>query len=230
MTAQEMHISFKQGLDKLDSKNYPNIEPEEIDLVLNQAQGVFVKQRYGKSNSKKESFEETQKRIEDLKALIKTQVLSPLPNNVNNINSNAVFVELPKDHWITIQEITNVTYVSCGEIIVSEDVYTQSIQHNDYSKLINNPFAKPQDDKVLRLVTMNGVELLHSSTSTVNNYKLRYIKQPVKIDSLSIPNVDCELSEITHQEIVNIAIAITLENIEAKRLPTFIQVTENRQE
>ena len=34
MKIDQMHISFKQGLDKFDSKNYPNIEPEEIDLLL----------------------------------------------------------------------------------------------------------------------------------------------------------------------------------------------------
>jgi len=231
MTISEMHISFKQGLHKFDSKNYPNIEPEEIDLLLNQAQDAFVKQRYGHGNSKKESFEETQKRIEDLKALIKTQVLSPLPNNIYNINQYAVFVELPSDHWITIQELTNVTYSCNGSgSTVTEDVYTLLIQHNDYSKLISNPFAKPTNTKVLRLSTENGSELLHSQYSVINNYRLRYIKKPVRMDSLSTPNVDCELSDMVHQEIINTAISIALENIEAKRLPTFIQVTENRQE
>ena len=225
-----MHISFKQGLDKFDSKNYPNIEPEEIDLLLNQAQDAFVKQRYGHGNSKKESFEETQKRTEDLKALIKTQVLSPLPNNINNINSNSVFVTLPSDHWITIQELTNISYADCNGTLTTEDVYTLAIQHNDYSKLISNPFAKPTDGKILRMTTKEGAELIYDKDSVINNYRIRYIKKPVRMDSLSTPNVDCELSDMVHQEVINTAISIALENIEAKRLPTFIQVTENRQE
>lgn len=229
MTAAQMQLSFKQGLDKFDSKNYPNLEPEEIDLVLNQAQDVFVKQRYGYNNTKRESFEETQKRTEDLKALIITQNIIPLANNSNNINSNANFVTLPTDHWFTIQELTNVTFTDCG-ISKTEDVYTLGIQHDDYSKLISNPFGKPTDEKVLRLMTQEGVELLHSSTSSINYYKIRYIKRPIRIDATNIPNVDCELSEHTHQEIVNIAIMIALENIETQRINTYSQIVLNKTE
>jgi hypothetical protein len=231
MTASEMHISFKQGLDKFDSRNYPNLEPEEIDLLLNQAQDTFVKQRYGLNNVSKKSFEESQKRIEDINNLIKNQILNPIANNpLLNINTNANFVTLPADHWITVQELCNVTYPDCNGDNITENVYVQPLQHNDYSKIINNPFAKPTDTKVLRMVTEDGVELLHSSTSSINNYRVRYIKKPQRIDVVNTPNVDCELADITHQEIINIAISIALENIEAQRIKTFIQVTENRQE
>jgi hypothetical protein len=225
-----MHISFKQGLDKFDSKDYPNLEPEEVDLVLNQAQEAFIKQRYGYNNTKNEAFEQTQKRIEDLHTLVKSVRLTPLLNSEKNINSNSVFVELPVDHWITIQELTNITYSDCNGNVSKEDVYTRPIQHNDYSKLINNPFAKPNINKVLRLTTLEGVELLHSTNSKVNSYKMRYIKKPIQMNSQSNPNVNCELPELVHQEIVNQAITIALENIESNRIKTFIQVTENRQE
>ena len=225
-----MHTAFKQGLDKFDSKDYPNLEAEEIDLVLNQAQESFVKQRYGYNNFKKEAFEQTQKRTEDLYTLVKSIRLSVLSNTDNNIDSNSVFVTLPVDHWITIQELTNITYSNNIGVSTTEDVYTRAIQHNDYSKLITNPFAKPTIKKVLRLTTQEGAELLHSSEATVNSYKLRYIKEPATMDSQSIPQVDSELPELVHQEIVNQAISISLENIESARLSTFIQVTENREE
>ncbi len=228
MTISEWHISFKQGMDKFDSKNYPNFEPEEIDLVFNQAIGIFVKQRYGYNNLKKESFEETQKRMEDLKTLIKTNVIIPQPNNINNINSNAVFVTLPQDHWITIQELANVTYPDCNGNNITEDAYVLPIQHNDYSKLINNPFGKPTDEKILRLITQEGIELLHSSTSVVNNYKVRYIKEPVKVDLLN--NISSDLTPMVHQEIIDKAITIALENIEAERIKTYSQIIENKSE
>ena len=221
-----MHTAFKQGLDKFDSKDYPNLEPDEIDLVLNQATGALVKQRYGFNNFKKEAFEQTQKRIEDLYSLVTSTRLSVIPNGTENIDSNSVFVTLPNDHWITIQELTNITYSG----VITEDVYTQVIQHNDYSKLINNPFARPSTKKVLRLTTQEGAELLHSADSTVNSYKLRYIREPATVDSQSTPQVDSDLPDQVHQEIVNQAISIALENIESARIKTFIQVTENREE
>jgi len=67
MTVLDMHQAFKIEFDKLDSVNYPNILPEEIDYLLNKAQDRFVKQRYGKNNIKRESFEEIQKRTEKRK-------------------------------------------------------------------------------------------------------------------------------------------------------------------
>lgn len=223
-----MHTSFKQGLDKFDSKNYPNLEPEEIDLLLNQSQDAFVKQRYGYNNTKKQSFEQTQKRTEDLKTLVKSASIVPAANSANNINSNSVFATLPEDHWLTVQELTNITYSDCNNASVTKDVYTEVLQHDDYSKVINNPFSKPLDDKVLRLVTSDGVELLHSSSSSVNSYKIRYIKKPVNVDLTN--SINSELPEITHQEVVNLAISIALENIESPRVKSFIQVTENREE
>lgn len=230
-----MHISFKQGLDKFDSKNYPNIEPEEIDLLLNQAQDAFVKTRYSYNNSKKEPFEAIQKRTEDLKNVVVRDNFntSAIVSTAYNINVYSIFVPLPQDHWITIQELCTVITLDCNGVPKAPiDIFVLAIQHNDYSKLIDNPFTKPTDGKVLRLMGRDGVELIPSPTSQITNYKLTYIKKPVRIyyDQTGTSSVDCELSEHTHQEIINASISIALENIEAQRIKTFIQVTEARQE
>ena len=63
MTIAEAHQEFKFRLDKMDALNYPNFLPEEIDLILNNAQQRFVKQRYGLNNIKRQSFEETEKEL-----------------------------------------------------------------------------------------------------------------------------------------------------------------------
>lgn len=233
-----MHIAFKLGYDKIDSLNYPDLLPEEIDFLINQAQDVFVKQRYGANNLKRQSFEETQKRTEDLKNVVVTAILTPLANTSENINQYARFVNLPDgtfplgnpypEHWFIIQEQTELTYTKCDGNVVTERVYTKAIQHNDYSKSIHNPFAKPSEDKVLRLMEKGRVELIPSSNVTITGYYLRYIKKPVRVDIAN--TINCELSEHTHQEIVNIAVNIALEEIESRRTQTFEQVTLNKQE
>lgn len=238
MTAQEMLVAFKQGLDKFDSLNYPNFEEDQIEFLLNQAQDAFVKQRYGATNTKKQSFEETQKRTEDLKNIVVNAILTPLANTTENINQYSRFVVLPDGtfpvgnpyakHWFIIQELTDVSYTDCKGDIQTEKVYTRAIQHNDYSKLINNPFGKPKRDKVLRLMENGKVELIPHPSVTINSYHLRYIKEPVRISIVN--NVDCELSEHTHQEIVNNAIIIGLEGIESRRTGTFEQLILNKEE
>lgn len=219
MTVSQMHTEFKLRLDKIDASLLPNILTSEIDLVLNQAQDRFVKQRYSKTNAKHESFEETQKRTDDLKKLVRTVTLIPSANAVDNIDSNAQFTILPVDYWFIVQERANVTYEDCKGDDVTEDVEIRPIEHNEFSKVIKDPFKKPNTSKVLRLMENGRIELVHASNVTLNSYKLRYIKEPVRI-SLSA-SIDCELSAHTHTEIVDMAVQIALEYVESKRQPTF---------
>lgn len=223
-----MHTAFKQGLDKFDSLNYPDFQADQIDLLLNQAQDEFVKTRYGVNNLKKQSFEETQKRTEDIKNIVVRAIITPAANTSDNINQYSRFVTLPQDHWFIIQELTNVSFPDCKGITVTEDAYTVAIQHNDYSKLIDNPFGKPKNGKILRLMEKGRVELIPPSSATINNYHLTYIKRPQRVN-ITTPT-SCELSEHTHQEIVNLAVRIGLEGIEARRNQTFTPLVENKQE
>lgn len=227
MTILEQHQSFKFGMDKLDSLNYPNFLEEEIDLLLNQAQDRFVKQRYSRNNIKRESFEETQKRTEDLKNITINALIVPTPNAVDNIDPNAVFVTLPTDHLFIIQERADIVYTDCTNTAITQTVEVKPIQHSEFSKLILDPFRKPSRSKVLRLMENGRVELI-SDGSQIINYRLRYIKQPIAVNLGTSTN--CELSDYTHQEIVNLAIQIALEGTEAKRNPTFTPIIENQQE
>src|ERR1700751_242204 len=214
-------------MDKLDSLNYPNFLEEEIDLLLNQAQDRFVKQRYSRNNIKRESFEETQKRTEDLKNITRNALITPTPNAPDNIDPNAVFVTLPSDHLFIIQERADIVYADCTNTAIVETVEVKPIQHSEFSKLIRDPFRKPSKTKVLRLMENGRVELV-SDGSQITNYRLRYIKQPVAISLTG--NITSDLSPYTHQEIVNLAIQIALEGTEAKRNPTFTPIIEHQQE
>ena len=249
-------------MDKMDNLNYPNFLPEEIDLLLNQAQERIVKQRYGITNPKRTSFEETQKRTEDLKEIIRQVVLIPTANSgqVNlgeNITTNSVFVTLPNDHWFIIQERVIIVSDRCNTetiniyipaycITVSEDPLIEEcyeastltvvgkyaevrpIQHLEFDKIINDAFKAPDYDKVLRLMYDGKVEIVPSTLSTVTRYILRYIKKPTQM-SISTPT-NCELSEHLHQEIVDEAIKVALEGIEAKRNNSFTPLIDNTKE
>jgi hypothetical protein len=245
MTVAQMHPSFRFGMDKLDSVNYPNFLTEEIDLLLNQAQERFVKQRYGVTNMKHTSFEETQKRTEDLKELIRDITITPIAFSVSNISSKALFYNLPADHWFTIQERIIQTCDKCNDFTMYEEVpqgdgsvelvlrnvkyaEVRPIQHLEFDKIINDAFKAPDYDKVIRLMYENKSEIITATYCRSLFYKMRYIKKPVTIDFTT--STDCELSEHTHQEIVDMAIQIALEGIEAKRNGTFTPIINNTNE
>lgn len=228
MTVSEMHQAFKFGLDKMDALNYPNFLPEEIDLLLNQAQERYIKQRYGLNNTKRQSFEETQKRTEDLKNIVVSANITPQPYASDNIDTNARFVILPVDHWFIINERVVLGYTDCHDVDQTRLVEVRPIQHVEFDKYINDAFKAPDNFKVLRLMENGRVEIITSPTTTVSQYNLRYIKKPDTID-VTTP-VNCELSEHTHQEIVDEAIKIALEGIEAKRNNSFTPIIDNQKE
>jgi len=225
MTVAEMHTEFKFRMDKMDSLNYPNFLPEEIDLILNNAQERIVKQRYGFTNLKRQSFEETQKRIEDLKNIVVNAVLTTQPYASDNIDASARFVNLPTDHWFTIQERCKLLCEICGSE-TNSFAEVIPINHSEFSKRIKDPFGKPDDVIVLRLMEKGRVELI--SSCQIIEYRMRYIKQPNKIDLTT--NVTSELSSHMHSEIIDEAVKIALEGIEGKRSQTFNPLINNTNE
>ena len=228
MTVAEMHINFKFGGDKLAALNYPNFLPEEIDLLLNQSQDRITKQRYGLNNFKREGFEEIQKRTEDLKNIVVPASLTPLPYSAFNIDVNARFFTLPANYWFVIWEKVEISHTDCNDADTTTLVEVRPTQHVEFDKVIKDAFKKPDKTKVLRLMEQGQAEIVTDSSSTIVSYKMRYIKRPARI-SLTLAT-DCELSEHLHQEIVDEAIKIALEGIEAKRNQTFTPIIDSGKE
>jgi hypothetical protein len=236
-------------MDKSDGLNYPNMQPEEIDVFLNLAQDRWTKQRYGENNPGRISFEESQKRSEDLKELIKTKYVNTFSINgtYENINKNSVIIPLESDHWFIVQEYAVMTYPGCNKTInipsfpydlaggrtttvSGVEVEVIPISHLEYGKLNTgnkDPFNQPDNTKILRLMYNNNVELIFPEGSSMIAYKMRYIKKPTRV-SLS-GNVTFEMSDHCHDEIVTEAVKIALEDIEAKRIQTFPIIDNNKE-
>jgi hypothetical protein len=71
MTIEEMHIAVNLGVQKIASFQVDNLLPQEIDHELNDAMFAFIKQRYSPMGNKyRDGFEQSQKRIDDLRALV----------------------------------------------------------------------------------------------------------------------------------------------------------------
>jgi len=225
MTVAEMHLEFKFRMDNLDALNYPSFLPEEVDLLLNNAQERVVKQRYGFPNLKRQSFEETQKRVEDLKNIVVNAVLTTQPYASDNIDASARFVNLPADHWFTIQERCKLLCTICGTP-TNSFAEVIPINHSEFSKRIKDPFGKPDDVIVLRLMEKGRAELI--SSCEIVEYRMRYIKQPNKINLAT--NTTSELSSHMHSEIIDEAVKIALEAIEGGRTQTFNPLINNTNE
>lgn len=82
MTTREMHIEIDLELQRLDSNITKNFLQQEKDWFLNKEVNKFIAQRLDKqSNRKGTGFQETIKRVEDLKDLIRVEEKIVKTNN-----------------------------------------------------------------------------------------------------------------------------------------------------
>ena len=130
MNITEMHSAVRQELDKTTSLTTPDYLDEEIDFWLNRGIYKFVKTRYSGLNIKREGFEQSQKRMDDLHTLVREITISVIPINrkpntvtaalpfrVNATTDNTVVY----DYWFTLSEAVDIGYLKLGETYTSRD-------------------------------------------------------------------------------------------------------------
>jgi hypothetical protein len=209
MTRLEMHAEFKLLMDKGDSLDAPSFLETEIDSFLNISQDKFISKRAFGNNPRRTTFEEDQKRRDDLRNLIKNGVITPSSYDSALNKPNGLFFELPTDYRHAINEEA-----------LTEDSHRISVKpvtHDRYNKIIDDPFNKPTLKSVYRLDYSGDLHELICE-SIISEYHLRYIANPPEI-APDIDGVaqDCILADHTHREIVKMAVLEALENVEQPR-------------
>lgn len=230
MTIDKMHILFRVLLDRVDANYYRNLLAEEVDIFLNEAQDMFLKQRYGGNNIKSTSFEETQKRIEDIRNILVPDVILSLSSNQTGAKPNGYFYDLPEDYFISVQEEAEIIYSDCNNSNTSSRLGFVSCTLDEYNTVVENPFEVPDPsngkDAYGKRLMFDRLEALTFGKFSINKYFLTYIKKPVEMrygtEYISpTTDVQCELADITHREIVKLAVDLALETYESRRVATF---------
>lgn len=182
MTSHQMHIAFRILLDRIDAKVYANIQDEEINYFLNKAQERLVKQRFSGRNPARESFEETQKRIDDLKNIVSPNITLVQSAVQTGVKEGGVYFDLPADYWFAIQEEADIIYTDCADSETGGYLSFFPITHNEYNIISDDPFNKPQKlSHGLRLMSNGKLEALTNNDFEIANYYLRYVIKPSKI-------------------------------------------------
>ena len=112
-----MHLAIQQGVDKINSLQADMLLPEEIDIELNKSMSRFLNTKYGKNNKYREGFEESQKRIDDLRTLVKENSGSVTFKEQYN---NDIWVDkfrLPSDYLYLVNQRSEIIKDSdCGTL------------------------------------------------------------------------------------------------------------------
>jgi hypothetical protein len=232
MTVQEMHYDFKLKFNKLDSQDYQNFQVPEIDWILNEGQMLFLKQRYGVTNTKQTGFEGTQKRIDDLRNLVMKGI--SLPGSAS-VSTNSTKAALPSDYFFSLRVEAVALKQGCGQ----KNLICRVTQHDDLSNSLNDPYYNPSYEWGEVPITFgtdssavadaNHIFGYDDGSFNILSFTLDYLRTPRRIafptgvpgGTYNYPGAvavtvdqNCELAEHTHNEIVDLAVQIAAGDVE----------------
>lgn len=139
-TIKEWHILLDQELNKVNSALYDILTPQEKDIAFNKNIERFVKERYGAhSNAKQKGFEQSQKRIDDLRELVKPNysMIAYKPDSDDIDYNSMVKAELPSDYCLSVNTRSQISYVDCGTFIPQETTKSEYYAVLPVSSFVN---------------------------------------------------------------------------------------------
>jgi hypothetical protein len=196
------------------------LNSDTIFSFINEAIDKFYKTRYSGINSKSEGFEQSQKRIDDLRSLVKTEEYSAITNTDNRYE-----VELPSDYVMLLGDTAGIQPIDdyndpCWKrdedgdyIIKRNDTIEATIETID--RQLGNSLSEHRlkycTARPLRLIQGNKIYLYTDGKYKVSEYTITYLSKPVLLDSKNITNTEyTSLPEHTHMEIVKMAVQLYL--------------------
>jgi hypothetical protein len=169
MSIKQMHYSFKQKLNKVDSNQNTNFRVPEIDFILKEAELMYIQQRVQKNtNEVTGSFELTNKITEDLSSIIVTDTIT----SITTINSELYVIDKPSDYLYYID--CKVKAVKNTNTNILNGLFTHSIEEiNSFNK---SSFEWKEINLKIR---NNRIELISDGSFIVTEVYLTYIKKPI---------------------------------------------------
>lgn len=216
-----MHIAFKVGMQDYASHLNRSFHPEEIDHYLNEAIEYFIDSRFDKpANYKQEGFEESFKRIEDLRSLIKTNEELECRYDSENVLNGFDFdhAELPSDWLYPISfraivksaPFTVIDFAIGSDQRVSDEdpstVLVKWVQQDDIYRLLDDPFNTTEKEHPLATIKGDQIHIFTNDSFITHKVIVNYLKKPNVVSIGS--NTNCDLASSTHREIINRAVLI----------------------
>lgn len=219
MTIQEMHKAVYEELHKTGSWLLGDLDSDQVDYFLNSAQEEFVKQRfYRGSNSKGVGFEDTMKRLEDLRELVYINYDDTI---APNLSATEVELDLPADHMFLINLRILMRYSACAAPTVQSPIVkipARVVETEQVFEMMRSPFHRSTHKSPLATIYEDQVRVFQGQRFLVIGIEADYIRQPRKL-SLDLEQ-SSQLSPHTHLEIVKMAVNSVIESMQSPRVQT----------
>tara|TARA_R110001583_G_scaffold26456_1_gene95156 strand:+ start:1142 stop:2305 length:1164 start_codon:yes stop_codon:yes gene_type:complete len=162
MNVGQMHTATSQGVDKINSLQADMLLPQEIDIEINKAQIKFINTKYTGNNAFRQGFEQSQKRIDDLRSLVREYAAPVTFKEQYNNNIWVDQFQLPTDYMYLVNQRSELFMDDCKPMTynysnydpVSYIVIPFSNFHNGTNFLSNLELVADPLDGLLGQVTM----------------------------------------------------------------------------
>ena len=209
---EEFNLRFNNALE-----GAPGLDTFEISTYLTLAQEQYVKTSYDASKDPSSSFELVEKSRRVLNELVKDEKISSPISSTRGLVDESSFYELSNEAMYIVLETATVL----GKV-----VKVLPTTHDEFMVSYRNPFRKPNSRKVWRMDiskenSKTTVELVSSEAITLYNVRYVCYASPIIVgDLITSPDVagmgltiqgqtavaTCALAELSHREIINIAV------------------------
>lgn len=214
MTYKDIHKKYMIEYDKENvTSSYPSLTTYEIATILDKAYLALIAQKLT-GNQQRVPFEGDIKAIEDVRNLIASKKIS---------KSNAT---LPIDNAV-IYKLSDILYFLTALVLIDGKLVTTNLVNHEIAKnfmhtATNRPWIK---NSVCYIEGDNLIVLYDDySHKNVGDLQLTYIKQPDKfvdhINGKTFDDTQFELNDTMIEELISLAIIMSLETVESPRLQT----------
>ena len=214
MTYKDIHKKYMIEYDKENvTSSYPSLTTYEIATILDKAYLALIAQKLT-GNQQRVPFEGDIKAIEDVRNLIASKKISKSTTT------------LPIDNAV-IYKLSDILYFLTALVLIDGKLITTNLVNHEIAKnfmhtATNRPWIK---NSVCYIEGDNLIVLYDDySHKNVGDLQLTYIKQPDKfvdhINGKTFDDTQFELNDTMVEELISLAIIMSLETVESPRLQT----------
>ena len=218
---KNMHYDFRTKLNRIDSAQYRDLKVPEVDRKLNEAINLFILLVAFPRVRNQFGFETTQRTVDDIRVLV-------------NDDRNITVKEQKDEYTIYNLPVNYLYFLSANATASRNDCQKQRmdvtvIKHDNRSR--SREFYKSDFEwRELNISFQeDGINVYHEGEFTIDKFTLDYIAPHPYVHyaegfeggQYTLPDgevltghVDCILPDITHAEIVDLAVLLATGDLE----------------
>lgn len=231
MTNNKVQIKVKQRCNKIDSKDYDNLECWVIQEAMNKAQLEWCRVQLHGGNPYREGAEQSIRRVDDLQKLLTTYKLNGVGNDLYFESKN-----LPSDYF----EFNKVLLKGTNSICKPQSIKVFLTEEANVEVLLQDENYQPSFKwrETFNTLIDNKVRIYTNGDFKVSEASLVYYRLPREVQILGCVNLNdgtpytvdqtCEFKDDITELIIDLAASIItgdLESIQTQRLSA--QVDKN---